>query len=131
VVGIDTNVLLRILTKDDVGQMETAARAVAGRCTAESPGYVNLIVLCEVVWVLHSSLKHPREAVAAAVEALCRATEFRIENVDAVRAAVDIFRVSKADYADCLIGVLNRRTGCSTTLTFDKHAAALPEFELV
>jgi predicted nucleic-acid-binding protein len=129
VIGLDTNVLLRLLVKDDIRQMETAARAVAQRCTAESPGYVNQIVLCEVVWVLQAALKYPREAIAAAVEALCRASDFRIEHMDAVREALSIFRASKADYADCLIGVLNRRAGCLTTLTFDKHAAALPEFQ--
>ena len=56
-IGLDTNVLLRLLVKDDIRQMETAARAVAQRCTAESPGYVNQIVLCEVVWVLQAALK--------------------------------------------------------------------------
>jgi len=129
VIGLDTNVLLRLLVKDDIRQMETAARAVAARCTVESPGYVNQIVLCEVVWVLQATLKYPRATIAAAIEALCRASEFRIEHMDAVREALSIFRASKADYADCLIGVLNRRAGCSTTLTFDKHAATLPEFE--
>jgi predicted nucleic-acid-binding protein len=129
VIGLDTNVLLRFLVKDDVRQMEAAARAVEERCKAESPAYVNRIVLCEVVWVLQATMKYPREAVAAAVDALCGASEFRIEDMDTVREALSLYRAGKSDYADCLIGVLNRRAGCSTTLTFDRQAAGLPEFE--
>lgn len=128
-IGLDTNVLLRLLVKDDARQMEMAARAVANRCTSATPGFVNQIVLCETVWVLQSSFGYPRDAIAGAIEALSRASELRIEHAGAVAEALESYRTSKADFADCLIGVHNRRSGCDKTLTFDRAAAELNEFE--
>ncbi len=49
----------------------------------------------------------------------------------AVETALDIFSTTRADFADCLIGVLNRRAGCATTYTFDRRAAATAEFTAV
>jgi len=131
VIGLDTNVLLRFLVADDAAQTERAHRVIREHCNPDAPGYVNYVVLCELIWVLERSHGYPRPAVATVVETLCRSSDFSVQESDAVREALDAFRASRADFADCLIDVVNRRNGCRSTVTFDREAAKLAGFELV
>jgi len=131
VIGLDTNVLLRFLVADDARQTERAHRVIREHCHPDAPGYVNHVVLCELIWVLERSYGYPRPAVATVAETLCRSGDFSVQDSDAVREALDAFRASQADFADCLIGVVNRRHGCRNTVTFDREAAKLAGFELV
>lgn len=50
--GLDTNVLVRYIVQDDPKQSKLATECIEQRCTSESPGFVNLVVLCELTWVL-------------------------------------------------------------------------------
>ncbi len=129
-IGLDTNVLVRLLVEDDRRQSGRAAGVLREACTAESPGYVNHIVLCELVWVLQARYRFGRAAIAGTVKALSQSSDVRLENPAAVRRALDSFVAGSADFADCLVGILNREAGCGTTLTFDRAAAALPDFKL-
>jgi predicted nucleic-acid-binding protein len=54
-----------------------------------------------------------------------------VEDYDSVVLALDLYRTSDADFADCLLGVTNRVLGCSATGTFHRDAAALNAFELI
>ncbi len=130
-IGLDTNVLVRLIVHDDSGQADRAAKVVLRRCTTGSPGYVNHVVLCELVWVLDARYGFGRETIAGAVEAIGQSADVRLQDPEAVRDALDLFVESRADFADCLIAVLNGQAGCARTLTFDRDAANLPAFELV
>jgi len=130
-IGLDTNILVRLLVEDDLEQGARALRAVAKHCSAEQPGYVGHIVLCELIWVLEARYRFGRAAIVAAVEALSRSAELRLQEPDLVRAALDIFASGRADFADCLIGLANLRAGGRTTLTLDRAAGRLPAFEAV
>jgi predicted nucleic-acid-binding protein len=128
--GVDTNVVLRLLLEDDLGQAERARNAIrreraGGRC------WVNRIVVCEAVWVLQSAYGYPREQIGDAVQALLRSDELRIEEDDIVRSALYAFRISRAGFADCLLGMSNGFQGSTRTLTFDRRAAELNEFEVI
>lgn len=127
-IGLDTNILLRLLVADDPAQATRAAAAIRRRCSPQSPGFVNHIVLCELVWVLEARYGYARADIAAAVEALCNAADLRVDVAPAVEEALRRYRAGRAGFADCLLGLVNRAAGCATTLTFDKAAAALPEF---
>jgi len=130
-IGLDTNLLLRVLLLDE-GPESGRARALVGRlCTVAAPGLVNHIVLCETVWTLARSYRYSREQIADAVAAILATPEFLVPERGLVEEALDLFQVTRADFADCLIGALNRRAGCATTYTFDRRAAESADFSPV
>lgn len=123
-IGLDTNVLVRFLVRDDPGMAERAERAIREHCSPEQPGYINHIVLCELAWVLERAYNYPRSEVANVLHALCRAESFHVQSVHSVREAIDLFRRSEANFAHCLIGLANRAASCETTVTL---GTALPK----
>ena len=128
--GLDTNVLLRMITADNVEQGERIRRYLRSE-RQHLPFWINRIVLCELVWSLTTSFKFDRGSVARVVMLLLRSDEVTIEGHRVVRDALYLFRTSKADFADCLIGLSNGLAGCARTATFDRRAAELDEFELI
>lgn len=126
--GIDTNVLVRFLTKDEPEQYEKARRII--RRGANDPGgiYVNQLVLLETEWVLRSAYGFSKAEVATAISALLDAQELVFEDEPAIEEALFTWKKSSADFADCLIGAKNRRAGCTVTAIFDAKAAKLPGF---
>jgi predicted nucleic-acid-binding protein len=128
--GVDTNVLVRIITADDVDQVERV-RDYLRRERRHAPFWINRVVLCELVWLLTTSFKLDRQAVATVILLLLRSHEVVIEGHRVVRDALYLFRTSKADFADCLIGLSNGFAGCERTATCDRRAAELDEFELI
>lgn len=130
-IGFDTNLLVRLLVDDDAKQSAAAERFVLEHCSDDSPGYVNRIVLCELVWVLQRAYRFPRAAIADILDRLLRATELHLEDSAAVRAALEDFQVGPAGFADCLIATTSRAAGIESTATFDREAAAIPGFVLV
>jgi predicted nucleic-acid-binding protein len=127
-IGIDTNVMIRFLTADDPVQSPRARQFILDSCSSASPGYVSNVVLCEMVWVLRQSYRFSRSDIGNAVERLLDTPQIAFEDTDHVSRALAIFRNSSADFADCLIGLLNQEAGCTSTFTFDRTAAALPGF---
>ena len=128
--GIDTNVLVRYLVQDDPDQGKKAARFIASECSADAPGLINRIVMCELVWVLESAYGYPREKVVLALEKILRTTQFSIEDH---QEAWMSFREYQAggDFADSFIAAVNRRVGCVHTVTFDRKAGRRPGFVLL
>ena len=128
--GLDTNVLVRLMTLDDEQQVRRA-RAYLAREGAQSPFWINRIVLCELIWVMTRSLRCSREQAAAVLAALLSSDDLQIEDFRVVQTALYMYRVSRAEFADCLIAVSNGVSGCERTATFDRRAADLDEFELI
>ena len=126
--GLDTNVLVRYLIKDDPAQARKAAAFIRTHCTQASPCMINRIVLCELVWVLDVSYGYDRETIAGVLEKILRTHQFIVEDIDTAWAAWRDFRRSKADFADCLIGRINRAHGCEDTASFDRQAGGLDTF---
>jgi len=129
--GLDTNVLVRYLAQDDPAQARKATRFIEEWCTPENPGYINSIVLCELVWVLESTYEYPRQDIAAGLEKILRISGFQIDNGLAAWAALRQYQRTNADFSDCLLGMLNRAGGCMHTVTFDRKASRLAEFTLL
>ena len=69
--------------------------------------------------------------MAAVIEKILLGRQFEIEKKDLVWTALTNFKASRADFADCLIGVINELAGCETTRTFDRSAASLRAFKQV
>ena len=100
-------------------------------CTREAPGFINRIVLCELVWVLESAYGYSKETIASVLEKVLRTSQFQIEDVQAAWTAFRLYQKGKADFADCLLGALNRHQGCDRTVTFDRQAGKLESFEML
>jgi len=127
-IGLDTNVLVRLLVADDPAQTARAKRFVDSRCTRESPGFINCIVLAELVWVLASAYDYRRSDIVDAVESLLAGEDRVVEHHDDVRAALEDYKSSRVGFTDALIARLNRVRGCEATATFDHTAAKLDGF---
>ena len=126
--GIDTNVLVRFLVKDDEAQFEKARKLIRREVAAGRRVFVNQLVLMETEWVLRSRYAVPKSQIIEAVSGLLNATEVQFEDESAIEEALFIWKDSIVDFADCLIGAKNRRMGCRATATFDAKAARLPGF---
>lgn len=127
-IGLDTNVILRCFVDDDPNQARQARRFVAGQCSRENPGFVDRVALCEMVWVLLRGHRFDRKKAADVVSRLLASSEIVLEDSDAVRAALRTFVERNIDFADALIGEVNRARGCEVTATFDRKAAKLEGF---
>jgi predicted nucleic-acid-binding protein len=126
--GIDTNVLVRFLVRDDEDQFDKARRLIKREVQVSAGVFLNLVVLAETEWVLRTRYRVPKIELAEAISGLLDAAEVRFEDEAAVEEALYIWKDSSADFADCLIGAHNRRQGCSATATFDSRAAKLAAF---
>ena len=130
-IGLDTNILVRLLVADDPDQTARARRFVESRCTSESPGFINCSVLAELVWVLARVYDYSRADIAAAVENLLAGDDRIIEHHDEVREALEDYRSRRADFIDAVIVRVNRARGCEATATFDPRAAKVNGFVAV
>lgn len=122
-IGLDTNVLLRYLVQDDAMQSPRAAEIIERRLTQQDPGFVSLVSILEIAWVLASLFKRSREEVANHIEMILAADTLEVQNEQEVYQAVIALRSGSGTFEDALIGALGSWRGCSATLTFDQNAA--------
>jgi len=126
--GVDTNVLVRYLTRDDKSQYEKQRRLIDREVAKGEPVLVSLLVLLETEWVLRSRYELAKADIVAAFSALLDTADLAFEDEPSVENAVYSWKDSAADFADCLIEARNRRLGCRATATFDGRALNLPGF---
>jgi len=122
VIGLDTNVLVRYIMQDDTRQSPLASKLVES-LTADAPGFVTLVSVVELVWVMQSCYALDRAQLGDALEGLLRTKEFVIERAETIWKAVRVFREGSVDFADCLIERCAASAGCERTMTFDRNAA--------
>jgi predicted nucleic-acid-binding protein len=127
-IGLDTNVLVRLLVADDPGQTAKARQFVGRHCSPQSPGFINSVVLAELVWVLDSVYRFSRLEIAAAIEKLLAGGDRIVEHHDEVRAALAEYRAGGIGFTDAIIVHINRACGCAATATFDRKAMKLDGF---
>lgn len=119
-IGLDTNVIVRYLTQDDEEQAARANRLIESRCSHSNPGWIALVVLCELVWVLRGAYRYEKQLVVEVLERLLQAVELQVEDHDLAQQALDSWRDGAADFADYVILHGNARRGCEATWTFDR-----------
>ena len=130
-IGIDTNVLLRLLVRDLDAQVRAAEKFIASRCSSEEPGYVSRLVIVEIVWALKGYYGYDRSQIASSIRALLNVSELEVESADEIHAALADYESSAAGFVDCLLARTNAAIGCEHTVTFDRKAAKLKGFELL
>ncbi len=124
--GIDTNVLIRLLVSDDAEQTRRARKLVDQAVSRDEPVLVSLPVLVETEWVLRSRYGLSREAVLGVFRAALESRELSFEDEPALEEALFQWTDSACGFSDCLIAAHSRRLGCRTTATFDVKATRLP-----
>ena len=122
-IGLDSNVLLRAVLNDDKLWSGPAEAFISTKCTIEQPGYINTIVLAEIIWVLRRRPEFDRQRLAEFVEGLLDADNLVIGEEAAVIAALKHFRAGKAGFVDYLIAELNLGAGAAPTFTLDGDAS--------
>jgi predicted nucleic-acid-binding protein len=129
--GIDTNVLVRYLVRDDRSQYQKSQLLISREVTAGEPILISLLVLLETEWVLRSRYELRKSEILAAFAALLGSSELAFEDEPSIEHAIYSWRKSMADFADCLLDARHRRLGCRATATFDAKALKLPGFVAV
>ena len=130
-IAIDTNVLLRLLVRDDEEQVRVVERFIATRFSPEEPGFVSRVVIAETAWVLKDVYGYDRRQIAAAIRGVLNVSELQLESADEINAAIADYEQSSAGFTDCLLARTNVAAGCDYTVTFDRKAAKLKGFELL
>ena len=67
-IGVDTNVLVRYIVQDDIEQSKDATRFIEKRISSSNPGFINQIVLCELVWVLKRAYGYEKTIIFEVLE---------------------------------------------------------------
>jgi predicted nucleic-acid-binding protein len=130
-IGLDTNVLVRFLVRDDSSQFDKAQRLIRDAARRGEPVLISQLVLLETEWVLRSRYALSKAEIIVAVSALLDSVELTIEDEPSVEQAVFVWRTSSAEFADCLIGARHTNLGCRATASFDSSALRLPGFVAV
>ena len=120
-IGVDTNVLVRYIMQDDARQSALATRLFRS-LSLESPGFVTLVSVVELAWVLSSAYRLDRGQLVQTFESLLRSKEIIVERAEIVWKALRVFQSANADLADCLIERAASAAGCDRTMTFDRGA---------
>jgi predicted nucleic-acid-binding protein len=123
-IGLDTNIVVRYITHDDPVQTRKAIGLFAS-LSAESPGFLSLIVLVESVRVLESSYGFKKDEIVRVIETFLRGREVIVERAELVSQALRSFNTTGVDFSDCLIERCGHAADCKYTATFDRRATAL------
>jgi len=122
-IGLDTNILVRYITQDDPSQSAKATKLIES-FSAEAPGFVSMVAVVELVWVIQACYRASRQSVGDMLENLLRTQELIVEHSELIWQALRRFRATAhADFADCLIERCGHAAHCKYTATFDHQAA--------
>jgi predicted nucleic-acid-binding protein len=121
--GIDSNVLVRYLAQDDPLQSARATRLIEHELNERAPGYIGLVALVEVCWVLKRLYRATPAELHDTVRDLLDARQLVVEQRAVVNAALARWGGEGGDFADALVFACARAGGCERVVTFDKAAA--------
>ncbi|HKO04776.1 MAG TPA: type II toxin-antitoxin system VapC family toxin [Candidatus Acidoferrales bacterium] len=127
-IGLDTGILVRYLAQDDPVQSAKAAHIIERRLTERNPGFVSIVTMVEMVWVLDRAYDLSADEIAAAVERILQVDVLVVENEQVVFTAMIALREGQGSFADAVIAGLGARARCSATLTFDRRALRVAGF---
>jgi predicted nucleic-acid-binding protein len=116
--AVDTNLLVRLLVRDD------ATQVVAAESFIENGAWVSHLVLAETLWVLDAVYERKPNQIAKAIELLLSHTQLTLQDADVVASALDNFRARPSlGFSDCLVLEIARKAGHLPLGTFDKGLA--------
>jgi predicted nucleic-acid-binding protein len=131
VIGLDTNIVVRYVTQDDPRQSPLATRLMEETLTVENPGFVTLVTLCEIAWVLAECYGADRERIGGVLKGLLETRQIQVQSPELAWRALRAWESGKAGFSDALTAEVASAEGAAKVVTFDKAAARLPGFELL
>ena len=126
--GVDTNVLVRLFVGDDEKQTEIASSILSN---LSQKFVVHPVVICELVWVLSAAYDYKKADIVKVISNLVRVENFVILDKETVQAAIELYSSTNMDFADAYIGHSNKNAGCKASITFDKKAAQSDLYEAI
>lgn len=124
-IGLDTNVIARIVLADDAVQTRQAATMLDAAQQRGEEVSLSLPVVLELEWVLRSAAKLGKTAVITTLRHLLETELLQIENEGALEYALHLYEGSRADFAECLFTAKYRMQGCRVMVSFDAQACKL------
>ena len=121
--ALDTNILVRFLTRDDQTQTERVHTLFREAEQKREVLFVSFASMLETIWALGTIYKVSRTDILASLQHLIALPYLRFENAALLESLLNESRDSQLRPSDLLIGLIGREHGCTTTLTFDKKAA--------
>ena len=130
-IGLDTNILLRLWLDDDPAQNRRIDALLVEHGGTPGSLLVSDVVLAEALWTLRSAYAQDKTAQLLAVRSLLEETAFAFEDREAVVFAASLFENSTCGFVDCLLAARHARLGCDFTATFDQRMRKLPGVRVV
>ncbi len=130
-IALDTNVLARLVLRDDEAQALRACELVDTHAHNDGSLFVSDLVLAEFAWVLRGRYTLPGEAIARALRALIDNATLTWQSRAAAVEALRSFEHGGVDFPDCLMVALAQAHGCEAIATFDRGMRALPKVRLL
>ena len=130
-IGVDTNLLVRILVEDDTEQLRRARSLLDGAAERSETAFVGDIVLAELEWVLEDAYKVPRARILQALQGLVGSRRFEFDDRRRVVEALELYQNGKEELSDYLIGLSGSQHGASTTYTFARDLRDDARFTLL
>lgn len=125
-IALDTNVLVRLLLRDDAAPAAIAHQLFEANAGNDAALFVSDVVLAELAWVLRSRYSLAAEPIAQAFRALLGNATLAWQSRTAAAQALQLYERGGTDFADCLIVALASMHGCVATATFDRGMQPLP-----
>ena len=125
-IGLDTNILLRLWLNDDPAQNERIDKLLAEHGSAPGSLLLSDVVLAEAVWTLRSAYRQDKTAQMLALRSLLDEPAFAFEDREAVARAISLFEHDTCGFSDCLVAAKQACLGCVFTATFDRRMRKLP-----
>ncbi len=129
--ALDTNILVRLLVKDDESQSKIVFKRFKKAEKENETLFIPLLVALELIWVLDSVYDCSREEVVNAIEKLTMMPIIRFEKLEVIHELIKCGRSTTIDLSDLLISNSSITNGCIKTITFDKDASKYQLFELL
>jgi len=130
--GLDTNILVRLITEDNPDQALAVLALLEKAEAREERFFVSTIVVCELAWTLRSRpYQFRRAAIAEALDTVLETNVFELQHRELIQRAIAEYREGWADFSDYLIGCENDSAGCSDTITLDEDLSQVEGFALL
>lgn len=130
-IGIDTNILLRLWLNDDAAQNKRIDALLAQHGSSPESLLVTDVVLAEAVWTLRSAFDQDKAAQLIAIRSLLDEIAFAFEDREAVKQAAEMFEQGTCGFSDCLVAAKHARHGCDFTATFARGMRKLPGVKML
>lgn len=130
-IGLDTNVLIRLLTADEPVQLKAAARLLAAHDGQAGAFFINDMVLVELVGVLGRLYGYAPTEALTAIASLLDSDAIAFEDRERLGHALGLCQAQGRDFADTMIALKNAASRCVHTATFDKAMRGVPGVQVI